>query len=388
MDQQIGLLTISITVVQFFLTLSFIYLRKYTDVKKTASLALVGALFTFACTISLLLRGYLNNRYFSLFVNLTELLGYSFYCLSIFNSIQLKKPIKLFTSLAILMFLITFYFAVLKGNITIMRTLNSYIISIVLLITGRKLLSYKDESKPISANTLALFILSLFIYFIFRGSYRLIIGSNFSNFMNGDNFVKLSLLMYIVVSIILTFSIFFLSFDLMMAKLVKLSVRDPLTNLYNRRFAFEQGKILIIREQRKKDGFCLAILDLDNFKMLNDSFGHDMGDNILKFFADLLQSNLRNSDLVCRYGGEEFLLILPESSLDDSTIKLELILDECKKLALESFNTALSFSAGLVQLRKEDIDLATLISRADELLYKAKHNGKSQIQSYPDDTEK
>lgn len=380
MDQQIGLLTISITVVQFFLTLSFFYLRKYTPVKKTATLALIGALLTLVCTIALLLRGFLNNRYFSLFVNLGEMLGYSFYCLSIYNSVKLKKPIILFEALAFLMFLITLYFFIIRGNIVLMRALNSYIVSIVLLKTGASLIMYKDDSKPESANILAQFILLAGLYFIFRGSYRLFIGSNFINFMRGDYFVKMSLIMYSVISIILTFSIFFLSFDLMMAELLKISIRDPLTNLYNRRFAFEQGEILMIREQRNKKGFCLAILDLDNFKSINDSFGHDMGDEVLRFFADLLQNNLRESDLISRYGGEEFLIILPESSLTDSTIRLEYILDQCRKFANEGFNTALSFSAGIVQLSKDDTDLTTLISRADELLFKAKHNGKNQIQ--------
>ncbi len=160
-------------------------------------------------------------------------------------------------------------------------------------------------------------------------------------------------------------------------------MRDPLTNLANRR-KFEQFMAAAIAEAHKeKVSLCLVMADIDHFKKVNDTFGHIVGDGVLKYFATLLSRNVKGRDLVARYGGEEFALVLPRTSLADAEILTEQIRAELQstKLVVKEGNKPLgklTSSFGVSALRPDE-DIAALLQRADDRLYKAKNSGRNRV---------
>lgn len=160
-------------------------------------------------------------------------------------------------------------------------------------------------------------------------------------------------------------------------------LRDPLTNLANRR-KFEQTLVQEVAEA-KSDGteMCLVMLDIDHFKAVNDTFGHVVGDGVLKYVASLLTKNVKGRDAAARYGGEEFAIILPQTKAQhaESLVEQVRIQLEQTKLVLTESNRPLgkiTASFGIAQLRHDD-DPQKLIQRADAKLYEAKNQGRNRI---------
>ncbi|MCF6327872.1 MAG: GGDEF domain-containing protein [Devosiaceae bacterium] len=161
------------------------------------------------------------------------------------------------------------------------------------------------------------------------------------------------------------------------------SMTDSLTNIYNRKF-FDLHITRSITECRQKDEpLCLIMADIDHFKNFNDTFGHQTGDQVLRLVAMTLRSNTKGSDLACRYGGEEFALILPNTSLKDAISLANTIRKavQAKELLKRSTNEKLgrvTSSFGVSLLTPTDTEI-TLIERADRALYAAKRNGRNRV---------
>ncbi|MCD6570755.1 MAG: sensor domain-containing diguanylate cyclase [Deltaproteobacteria bacterium] len=168
-------------------------------------------------------------------------------------------------------------------------------------------------------------------------------------------------------------------------KLSLLSITDGLTELYNHRYFQERLDEEVSRVQRyKEDCVSLLMLDIDDFKKVNDCWGHQNGDMVLKRLARILVDNVRNIDIVARYGGEEFAIILPKTDIEDAYLVGRRI---CEEIASTSFiikdtDTAvnLTVSIGVATLKDDKNDKADLIKMADDALYKAKAKGKNCIE--------
>jgi len=162
-----------------------------------------------------------------------------------------------------------------------------------------------------------------------------------------------------------------------LTKVTKLTQKiqtDPLTGAYNKRYF--NNKIEKIIDKNEK---CIvAVIDLDDFKKINDTYGHQIGDNVLVEFTNLVQNNIRNDDIFSRWGGEEFLLLLCDISLDDAIKKIEFI-----RILIDAFNFTdighLTISIGVAYTDEKD-SVHTLLKRADEALYEAKKYGKNRVQ--------
>ncbi|MBS1140974.1 MAG: hypothetical protein H6R13_2427 [Proteobacteria bacterium] len=155
---------------------------------------------------------------------------------------------------------------------------------------------------------------------------------------------------------------------------------DQLTGALNRRGLEEIFSKEVARAARRDTTLCVALLDIDNFKKLNDSMGHDVGDEALIHLATVCRETLRPQDTVARYGGEEFIILLPETPLDDAVIALTRLQRELtKKFFLhDNEKVLITFSAGVTQMQHED-NQATVIKRADEAMYQAKQTGKNRV---------
>lgn len=165
-------------------------------------------------------------------------------------------------------------------------------------------------------------------------------------------------------------------------KLENLALYDSLTSLLNRSSGMQVLSSELARSQRSQSPLCLALLDLDFFKKINDTYGHLHGDEVLKTFADQMKNSTREYDACCRYGGEEFLLIMPDTTIDNAQIVLTRLLERVRdsEVVTDKHRIKYSFSGGLV-VYKGDLTLEAFIERADKLLYKAKTEGRDRVKS-------
>jgi len=160
------------------------------------------------------------------------------------------------------------------------------------------------------------------------------------------------------------------------------SIRDPLTGLYNRRFMQESLERELLRARRTNRPFTVMFIDIDHFKRFNDTFGHDAGDLVLQIFAKALTNFFRGGDIICRYGGEEFALVLPDSSLKDAERRGNDLRVEVKKLSITHRNTVLepiTFSVGLSAFPEHGSTAEELFRVADKCLYDSKNQGRDRI---------
>ncbi len=153
---------------------------------------------------------------------------------------------------------------------------------------------------------------------------------------------------------------------------------DPLTGALNRRGFAKAYQRELSRSRRSGKAFSLAHLDLDDFKQLNDTQGHAAGDKALVHLVDLLGRLMRPSDVLCRFGGEEFVVLLPDTELDDAAAAVARYLAEFSAQPIPDTGCVMSFSAGVVSHRPDE-SLDDLIARADAATYTAKRAGKNRI---------
>lgn len=165
--------------------------------------------------------------------------------------------------------------------------------------------------------------------------------------------------------------------------ITRLSLTDPLTNLHNRRSILDHASKEMARSERHGKPVAVAIIDLDNFKQINDRWGHAGGDRVLKAAAQCLKQNVRQCDVVGRFGGEEFLVLLPDSTSDDATTQMErcrVALEQLQVYADTGERIAVTGSFGVAcNAGNRTLDLETLVSAADQALYEAKSQGRNRI---------
>jgi diguanylate cyclase len=155
---------------------------------------------------------------------------------------------------------------------------------------------------------------------------------------------------------------------------------DALTQALNRRGFERVYDIEVARCRRKEESLCISMIDVDNFKKLNDTMGHQVGDQVLCFLVDVAKQVIRPTDYVARFGGEEFVLILPQAELEDATKVVDRIRRELtKRIFLHNHQKLMvTFSAGVVQLGSEET-CHQVIERADQAMYLAKSTGKNKV---------
>ena len=172
----------------------------------------------------------------------------------------------------------------------------------------------------------------------------------------------------------------------MFEKIQSMAILDTLTGVYNRRYFYEYAENEIIRSQRYNNEMSLIMLDIDHFKLVNDRFGHLIGDQTLKMIVNTCLGVLRKSDVLCRFGGEEFLVLLPETNQGDAVIAAKRI---CRAIAEQSLPTnselgpvSVTVSIGIAHLKNKSETLEDLISQADQALYEAKETGRNRVCVY------
>ena len=166
------------------------------------------------------------------------------------------------------------------------------------------------------------------------------------------------------------------------AKLYELATKDGLTKLYISRHFYTLLENEIRRCSRYKHKMSLLMLDIDNFKQVNDTYGHLIGDQILRELSNEISQTVRKIDIPARYGGEEFIVILPETTKEDAVIiaeRLRINISKIKVKAKEDTYISPTTSIGVCQYPMDGEEAKTLINSADTALYHSKHNGKNIV---------
>ena len=175
---------------------------------------------------------------------------------------------------------------------------------------------------------------------------------------------------------------------LLFSKISELAITDTLTGLYTRSYFVERAKDEIQQANINNIPLTLSIIDIDDFKNINDSFGHQSGDTVLRRLSDILVGRFRETDIICRYGGEEFVILMPHTNKKEAIRILESlrkrISEEKIFLPVESYHPihiSITISIGITEL-KDEMLIEQLISKADSALYEAKRTGKNKICLY------
>lgn len=158
-----------------------------------------------------------------------------------------------------------------------------------------------------------------------------------------------------------------------------LANKDFLTGAYNRRYFFESGNLILKRAKRTNSNLAFAMIDIDRFKSINDTYGHDVGDSVICKTVDILKAHIRESDLIARFGGEEFVLLLENISFKDTQIFFEKLQKIFENNIIKIDNTELQFTTSIGVCYGLNDTLEEMIKIADNALYFCKNNGRNQI---------
>lgn len=179
-----------------------------------------------------------------------------------------------------------------------------------------------------------------------------------------------------------------LSRALVLEKALAMASSDELTGLINRRGYYQRFESELERARRHQTPLCVALVDVDHFKRFNDTYGHLSGDLVLKTLAELFTHNLRRSDVVCRFGGEEFAILLPDTGLKSAVELMDRVRQNVQKLELRGFNgepLKVTISVGVAEVDTKPkvsphrSEISETLALADEQLYEAKHRGRNQV---------
>ncbi len=205
-----------------------------------------------------------------------------------------------------------------------------------------------------------------------------------SLFELNTNTVSNSVLLVMLLLIAGTFNFSCLALQLLryLKQLRNLTHKDPLTGLHNRR-AFDDHTASIWENFQSSDmPVTVSVLDLDHFKDVNDKYGHASGDEVLKQIAKMMVGNARDRDIIARFGGEEFVIVMPQTSLNEASVMLERLrhMLETTPITVNSTQTlTVTCSIGLTELDREDTDFHQAVTRADDYMYNAKRQGRNRL---------
>jgi diguanylate cyclase (GGDEF)-like protein len=169
-----------------------------------------------------------------------------------------------------------------------------------------------------------------------------------------------------------------------------LAITDPLTGLYNRRGLFQLAEREVERYRRFGRPFCVYMIDIDRFKQINDTHGHAAGDQVLVGLANRLKQRIRDIDIIGRYGGEEILVVLPETQLAQGLLAAERARNHIQQVPIHTDRGEIpvTISVGVAEIDGKIADLAALVDRADSAMYAAKQAGRNRVTAYRGDTER
>ena len=251
----------------------------------------------------------------------------------------------------LLLLIPTFFYVFDKESSKFRRYLGIYIITFLFFLIPRGFISFFDNDSNLFSNTLiqsGTFINLILLLFINGTGYLLLL------YEKADKMIR------------------------------DLSVLDPLTRIYNRRFFMEKAEQYFLRHKRSRLSIAFIFMDIDHFKGINDTYGHQLGDEVLKNLASNVKNVIRPSDLCCRYGGEEFLVMLNETNLQEGMQVAERIRESIRdSIVTDELQIQYTISAGICAgIPEENSRIEQYIEKGDQAMYQSKKEGRNRVTAY------
>lgn len=334
-----------------------------------------------ACFVLLALRGVIPDFSSIVVANLLLVLSgvLAFTAITHFRQVEIRGRLLCLTAI-ILQAVISLFFTYVRPNLSLRLLLGDVVSSSLLLLCVRALLKNAEEPLrlPLLA-TAAPFLLNGMVALLRFGI--TITGHSPAQFLQGSFFFSLQFVAADTILLGTALGFSSIANRKMSLQLEKEALTDSLTQVFNRR-ALEKisGKILD-HARRHNASVSVLLIDLDHFKKVNDSFGHSVGDKALLRFSQLVQGQLRDSDVFARYGGEEFVAILPDGEAEDAYAVAERIRStvDGHGFSVEARPIHLTASIGIASFPEDGAEWSSLLARADERLYEAKEGGRNVV---------
>lgn len=299
--------------------------------------------------------------------------------LSKFRKFEYKwylQDVFLLSSLVASFIYFTYINPCIETRIIIVSSINIvYFIEIIFLFTKKRNTNIFKESLLINM----FFVISILILLV-----RIIVTlkqDSLESFMIAGFVHSLSVMIYQVMPLVITIGTFWISNSLMERKLEDISRIDSLTGVYNRSAFMLLTEEMFEGEKKQSKYYGIAMCDLDKFKLVNDTYGHLAGDGVLKHVAKIISDNIRGEDILGRYGGEEFVVLVSVSSKETLEKILERIRSGIEKSSYvyKEAEIKVTISIGAVLINESEKDLQKYLEQADNLLYEAKSSGRNRV---------
>jgi diguanylate cyclase (GGDEF)-like protein len=328
------------------------------------------------------LRGYINDWFSVILANSLVLLSFSLLGHALF--LYFKEPSRTFIGLCISFQLtlipIFSYLTFIDEDIRWRIITMSFFIGIQFIYIAQNL-KIDKEAASYFLNVIRYTLLISAGIFIFRMFWTLSEG-HIGNYMDAGIVHGLSLIVIQFMIIIIAYSLSWSASDRLAKSLAHQATIDPLTQIYNRRALQDFAQKALSQAKRIESNIVVIIMDIDDFKEVNDKYGHQAGDQVLIEFSKRLKDNLREYDTLARFGGEEFILLLPNTELDiakNVAEKLRKAIAAPVFLLNDEIKLTITASFGVAMGKGDLLDWHQLLSQADTALYQAKKEGKNKV---------
>lgn len=199
--------------------------------------------------------------------------------------------------------------------------------------------------------------------------------------MESAGYTQIMMMESIVLTVAFALGVIIMTTDRLQADLAHQAAMDPLTEVFNRRAFFSSAESALLRAERAGAPVSVLVMDLDHFKNVNDTFGHAAGDKVLCHFAAMAQASLRGGDILGRFGGEEFIALLPDADADQATRVAERLREGVSRSSIDCDGVAvrITVSIGVAMCSDRSASLEKMVKCADEALYEAKEKGRNRV---------
>jgi diguanylate cyclase (GGDEF)-like protein len=244
-------------------------------------------------------------------------------------------------------------------------------------------LEHGSHERTVATHLTALMLFGSALAALLRVFYTLWLGADVHSLFTGDPGQFAYVAAYVALVIGATFGFMLMIADKLRGELARLATLDPLTEVFNRRAFTDLATRELGRAARLGAPLALAMIDLDHFKSVNDRFGHAVGDEVLREFVAIARRCLRQQDLIGRYGGEEFCVLLPDTQPQEAVMIAQRLRSaaEHARVPIRDASTSFTVSVGVAHSSRAGLDLDNLLREADAALYRAKALGRNQVVS-------
>jgi diguanylate cyclase (GGDEF)-like protein len=287
-----------------------------------------------------------------------------------------KKPIFLSIILLITTISLLIIFTYINPNTNNRIIVLSTFYGVQFLLITSAIGRFQRQTQQVCYTPLMVIATVFALFHSFRLVITLLTSDSANSYKLANSWTQALLVIVLMLYIVaLDFFIVFIATEKLIQKIAELAYKDSLTELYNRRgldYAIQDKPIL-------KESFAVIICDIDHFKLVNDRYGHDVGDIVIQEFSGLIKELTRKTDICARWGGEEFLIILPLTDEQEALIVAEKIRSACEQQRFKEQPDLLFTSSFGICVKKDGENFDSLIKSADQALYQAKNQGRNQV---------